>query len=69
MHDDIGPSLASLGLSLDTAVAGILDELRPQLPGSLRNLPDDRLLALVNWSIMAAWEKTIAKLYVGKGSR
>ena len=37
----------------------ILADLRPNLPPNLRALADERLLILVNWSIMAAWEKTI----------
>ncbi len=43
------------------AVASILAELRPQLPVALRRLDDRRLLALVNWSIIAAWEATIRR--------
>lgn len=59
--------MIALGAPLDTVVSGILDEMRPQLPEGLRKLPDDRLLVLVNWSIIAAWEKTIQKF--GQGGR
>lgn len=36
-----------------------LTELRPYLPKGLAQLPDDKLLALVNWSIMAAWTRMV----------
>jgi hypothetical protein len=51
--------MVALGAPLDKAVAAILPELRPNLPAPLRAIPDGSLLALVNWSIIAAWEKTI----------
>ena len=38
-------------------VQAALDQLRPHLSQSLRSLPDDKLLALVNWHIMVAWER------------
>lgn len=38
---------------------GALTELRPYLPKGLAQLPDDKLLALVNWSIMAAWTRLV----------
>ncbi len=47
--------LIALGEPMDQTVATILGDLRPYLPQSLQRLSDDRLLALVNWSIMAAW--------------
>lgn len=59
--------MVALGAPIDTVVGAILDEMRPQLPEGLRKLPDDRLLVLVNWSIIAAWEKTVQKL--GSGGR
>jgi hypothetical protein len=51
--------MVALGCPMDRTVATILDEIRPHLSPALRRLPDDRLLALVNWHIIAAWEKTI----------
>jgi len=51
--------LVALGCPLDKTLAGILAELRPNLTPALRALPDDKLLALVNWHIIAAWEKAI----------
>jgi hypothetical protein len=57
--------MVALGAPFDAAVASILLELRPNLPPSLRALSDANLLAMVNWSIMAAWHKTIR----GLGSR
>ena len=54
--------LVALGAPFDDAVSSILAELRPNLPPALRNLSDSKLLIMVNWSIMAAWQKTIDKL-------
>ncbi len=54
--------MVALGAPFDDAVASILQELRPNLPPGLRNLPDSKLLVMVNWTIMAAWQKTIEKL-------
>ncbi|MCH9026220.1 MAG: hypothetical protein IIA05_03765 [Proteobacteria bacterium] len=51
--------LIALGCPFDRAVASILDDLRPHLAPALRALPDERLLALVNWHIFAAWEKAL----------
>lgn len=51
--------LVALGCPLDRAVASILDDLRPHLTPALQALPDERLLALVNWHIFAAWEKAM----------
>lgn len=39
----------------------VLEELRPYLPPVLRSLPDDKLLALVDWAIICAWQRTIEK--------
>ena len=41
--------------------SSILADLRPQLPASLRKLPDGHLLALINWSIIHSWNKAVAK--------
>jgi hypothetical protein len=54
--------MIALGASIERTVANVLGELRPNLPPTLRQLPDGDLLALVNWTIIAAWEKTIHKL-------
>ena len=51
--------MVALGAPLDVVAASVLRELRPHLPKSLQALPDDRLLVLVNWSIIAAFEKAI----------
>lgn len=66
LPDDVMAALAehkasvmvALGAPLDAVVSEILEDIRPHLPKSLRHLPDDRLLALVNWSIIAAWGKS-----------
>ena len=54
--------MVALGAPLDTVVSMVLTEIRPNLPAALRQLPDDSLLALVNWSIIAAWETAIQKV-------
>ncbi len=54
--------LVALGEPLDRTVAGILADIRPFLAPALRSLPDDRLLALVNWNIITAFEASIAKV-------
>ena len=53
--------MVALGAPIDTVVGSVLAEIRPELPPSLRKLPDDRLLVLVNLSILAAWQKAAAK--------
>ena len=54
--------LIALGVPMDQTVASILGDLRPFLPQSLQRLADDRLLALVNWSIMAAWGRALKEV-------
>ncbi len=54
--------MVALGAPFDDAVDSILDELRPHLPPALRNLPDSKLLVMVNWTILAAWQKTLQRL-------
>ena len=53
--------MIALGAPMDITVAGILRDIRPYLAPTLTQLPDDRLLALVNWHIIAAWETAIRK--------
>jgi len=53
--------VVALGAPLDTVVSGVLKEIRPNLPASLRGLPDDKILVLVNWSIIAAWGTAMRK--------
>ena len=60
-----GSIMIALGAPLDTVVSGILNDIRPELPPSLQRLPDDKLLALVNWSMIAAFDRAVAK--VGQG--
>lgn len=54
--------MVALGAPLNTVVSEILTDVRPQLPDSLKKLPDDRLLVLINWSIIAAWDETMRRL-------
>jgi hypothetical protein len=56
--------MVALGAPLDRTVAGILAELRPNLPEPLRTLPDASLLAMVNWTLIHAWEKTIRQAHL-----
>jgi len=51
--------MIALGTPIDRTVASIIADIRPHLPTALKQLPDDRLLALVNWSIIAAFEKAV----------
>ena len=51
--------MIALGAPMDTVVSGILDDIRPYLPGALQSLPDEKLLALVDWSILAAWSRAL----------
>ncbi len=54
--------MIALGIPIDVTVASILDEIRPHLPKTLRELPDSKLLALVNWAIINAWNAGVRKL-------
>ena len=56
--------MVALGAPLDTVVASVLEEIRPQLPPALQRLPDDKLLALVNWSIIVAWQRSMRSVGV-----
>ena len=58
-----------LGAPLDAVVASILEEVRPHLPSVLQDLPDGKLLALVNWSIIAAWNRALTALWEGPAIR
>ena len=59
LRDHKAEIMVALGVPFDRTVAAILGDIRPHLSAALRNLPDDKLLALVNWNIIAAWEKAI----------
>jgi hypothetical protein len=54
--------MIALGVPMTRTVASVLSELRPYLPPALRRLPDDRLLTLINWSMMAAFETSVQKV-------
>jgi hypothetical protein len=55
-------AMVALGALLDRAAASVLSEIRPHLAPSLRDLPDDRLITLVNWSILAAFEAAVRRV-------
>ncbi len=67
LSDDLMDALAeqkpaimiALGAPMDMAVAAILADIRPFLAPALKRLPDDRLLALVNWNIIASWNAAV----------
>ena len=54
--------LVALGVPMNRTVASVLADIRPHLPPALRKLPNDRLLALIDWSIIAAFEAAIRKV-------
>ena len=49
--------MVALGAPFDVVLAGILAEIRPHLSPPLQGLSDEKLLVLVNWNILMAWEK------------
>ncbi len=51
--------MVALGAPMDRTVDAVLNDIRPHLPPSLRRLPNEKLLVLVNWTIMAAWQKVL----------
>ncbi len=54
--------MVALGEPNNHTIACILADIRPHLSKTLQRLPDDKLLALVNWSVFAAWEKAFRTL-------
>jgi hypothetical protein len=54
--------MLALGAPLNTAITSALAEVRPYLSPSLRRLSDDRLLILVNWSIMSAFDRAVVEV-------
>ena len=58
--------LAAFGVPQDAIMAEILTEIRPHLPRALRDIPDAKLLVLVNWSLMHALAKTVAEFQVDR---
>jgi hypothetical protein len=63
LQDHKAELLVALGAP---AVASVLKELRPYLPKPLRGLPDDKLLVLINWAIMASFERAIREAIRGQ---
>lgn len=54
--------MLALGAPLNTAITSVLAELRPHLSPALRRLPDERLLILIDWTIMAAFDRAIMRV-------
>jgi hypothetical protein len=54
--------MLALGAPLNTAITSILAEIRPHLPPAMRKLPDERLMLLINWSIIAAFDRAVMKV-------
>jgi hypothetical protein len=54
--------MTALGAGYEPTIAAVLADIRPHLPPAVRILPDASLLALVNWSIVHAWNKAASKL-------
>ncbi len=61
--------MVALGTPMNTVIHSVLGEIRPFLPQSLGRLSDDRLLALVNYSVIAAWHRAIEKAGEKAGRR
>jgi hypothetical protein len=59
LREHKGELMVALGEPANHTIAVILADIRPHLPKALQRLPDDKLLALVNWSIIAAFEKAV----------
>ena len=57
--------LVALGVPIDRTVSSILRALRQHLPAAHRRLSDDRLLVLVNWSIISAFEAAVREMSQG----
>lgn len=58
--------LVALGEPMDRAVASVLGDLRRHLAPPLRKLTDSQLLVLVNWHIIAAWQKLLREAEGGR---
>jgi hypothetical protein len=53
--------LTALGAPRDAVLDDLLGAVRPHLAPSLQALPDDKLLALVNWHLMHALARAVAE--------
>jgi hypothetical protein len=54
--------LVALGAPREVAVLDVLEQIRPFLPSALQTIPDSSLLALVNWSLLHAWNSAASQL-------
>lgn len=53
--------LVALGAPHEVGVLEVLSEIRPYLPAALKDVPDASMLALVNWSILNAWNRAVSE--------
>jgi len=61
--------LVALGAPMEPTIVTIIDEIRPHLPPAIRSLPAGKLLIMVNWSILAAWNKAAQKIPITEQTR
>ena len=54
--------MMALGATPNVVIAEVLSEIRPYLDAQLQRLPDSKLLVLVNWSIIHAWNRAAKEL-------
>jgi len=54
--------MVALGAPANMAVNAVLAEIRPYLPPALSRLSDENLVVLVNWSVIHAWNQSVARV-------
>lgn len=53
--------MVALGAPLDAVISEVLADIRPFLPEAMKQLSDEKILVLVNWGIIGAWEHVVSK--------
>jgi hypothetical protein len=64
LHVHKAEIMIALGGPADVALAEVITEIRPYLDRALQQLPDSKILVLVNWSIMHALAKSVARFRI-----
>jgi hypothetical protein len=64
LHAHKAEIMIALGAPSDVALAEIIREIRPHLDRTLQQLPDSKILVLVNWSIMHGLARAVARFRV-----